>query len=338
MTGLKTIAAKFAAFAILSGLLLVLLVNTMANGVRGDTEVFSAQFTDVNGLRVGDDVRAAGVRVGKVSEIETTGEVAEITFEVEHDRVIYETTDLVMRYRDLVGQRYIALVQTGERGGEIEAGATIGLEHTSPGFDLTALLNGFRPLFEVLNPADVNTLAESLVKVLQGESGTIEQLLRQTASLTDFVADRDQIIGEVLTNLKPVLDNLAGQGDEITTTAVELRKLMRGLAADRESIGESIDGISQLVGSTSDLLTRVRQPMTGTSRELRRVAAMLRNAEGDLEAALPAFASIFRGLGKFTSYENGLNIYVCTLTLHIAGAVPLNFAQGGGEHSEVCRA
>lgn len=337
MKGLKTIAAKFAAFAILSGMLLVLLVNTMLNGVDGDTEEFTAEFADVNGLRNGDDVRAAGVRVGKVTSIETTGEIARVQIEVEEDQAIHANTQLVMRYRDLVGQRYIALVQTGERGPELDAGATIDVQYTDPGFDLTQLLNGFRPLFEVLNPADVNTLAESLVKVLQGEGGTVEQLLAQTAELSDFIADRDQIIGEVITNLVPVLENLAGQGDEITTTVNELRRLMEGLAADREAIGDSIDGISQLVGSTSDLLTEVREPMTGTSRELKEVAAMLRNAEGDLEQALPAFAEIFRGLGKITSYENALNIYVCTLTMHTAG-VPIDFAPGEKQFSEVCRA
>jgi phospholipid/cholesterol/gamma-HCH transport system substrate-binding protein len=111
---------------------------------------------------------------------------------------------------------------------------------------------------------------------------------------------------------------------------------MEGLAEERETIGDSIDGISQLVGTTSDVLKEVRQPMTGTSEQLKHVAAMLRAAEGDLEKALPAFAEIFRGLGKLTSYENALNVYVCTLTLHLG--VPINLAPGGTSNSEVCRA
>ncbi len=89
------------------------------------------------------------------------------------------------------------------------------LERTSPGFDLTELLNGFRPLFEVLQPADVNKLATSMVKVLQGEGGTVEILLQQTTELTNFVADRDDVYDDVLTNLTPVLDDLAGQGDRV---------------------------------------------------------------------------------------------------------------------------
>lgn len=336
MTGLRSIALKFTAFAVLAGLLLVLLVNTMANPVAGETREFTAEFADVNGLRAGDDVKAAGVRIGRVTEIAADEDRATITVEVSDEQPVYDNTTLTMRYQNLVGQRYVALVQTVEAGASLDAGATIPLARTDPGFDLTELLNGFRPLFEVLDPGEVNTLASSLVKVLQGESGTVEQLLTQTAELTDFVADRDEIIGEVLTNLTPVLENVAGQGDQLSATAVELRKLMRGLARDRESIGDSIDGISQLVGSTSDLLTRARQPLTGTSRELKEVAGMLRDSEDDLEQALPAFAEIFRGLGTVTSYENALNIYVCTLTLHVGG-LPVNLAPAGSGNSEVCR-
>lgn len=334
MTGIKTIALKVALFAALSGTLLVLIVNTMMNGVPGDTEEYHAEFADVSGLRVGDDVKAAGVRVGQVTGIEATEHGANIDIELVDEQKLYETTRVIMRYANLVGQRYLALVQPRTRGQQMKAGQTVPMTRTDPGFDLTALLNGFRPLFEVLQPKDVNTLAESLVKVLQGEEGTVEQLFLQTANLTDFVADRDKIIGQVMTNLKPVLDNLAGQGNEITDTVRELRRLMTGLAKDRKSIGSSIDGISQLVGSTSEVLREVKQPVTGTTAELRRVAAMLRASEGEMKKALPAFSTIFRSLGKVTSYENALNIYVCRLMLRLEVApIPM----GSGPGSQACQ-
>ena len=149
-----------------------------------------------------------------------------------------------MRYQNLLGQRYLALVQTGKRGAELDDGATVPLDRTDPGFDLTELLNGFRPLFEVLRPGDVNQLASSLVQVLQGEGGTVEQLLQQTTQLTTYVADRDAVIGEVLTNLTPVLEHLQGRGTEIESTVLELRRLMEGLAKDRTAIGASIDGVA----------------------------------------------------------------------------------------------
>lgn len=338
MTGLWSIAIKFTAFAVVSLLLLVLLVNTMANGIEGDSRALHAEFTDVSGLRKGDDVKAAGVRVGQVRSIAATDEGAIVEMEVVEDQAVLDTTKVVMRYQNLLGQRYLALVQTGERGGEIADGATIPVTRTDPGFDLTALLNGFRPLFRVLQPADVNTLATSLIKVLQGEGGTIEQLLRQTGELTSFLADRDEVIGEVMTNLQPVLDNLAGQDDEISATIQELRGLMTGLARDRKSIGASIDGIGQLVGATSGVLREVKVPLSRASDRLVTVADMLAKSRASLAAVVPAFTTVVSSLGRATSYENALNVYVCSLSIHVnesGGGV--NLAGDNGPWSAVCR-
>ena len=211
------------------------------------------------------------------------------------------------------------------------------LSRTDPGFDLTALLNGFRPLFETLKPADVNQLATSLVKVLQGEGPTVEQLLRQTAQLTNYVADRDEIFGEVLTNLTPVLNDIAGQGTELTATVKELRALMTGLAQDRQAIGQSIDGVSTLIVSTSDLLKEATGPVTRASHEFRTTAALLARNKEQLVAAIRAFGTIFESFGRAGSYENALNIYVCTLWFDVAGA-KVNTAGGdGGPWSEACR-
>ena len=338
MTGLRAIAIKFAAFAVVSGLLLVLLVNTMQNGVSGDTRAFTAEFADVNGLRKGDDVKAAGVRVGQVTSIEATADGAEVGIELVEDQPLLDTTKLVMRYQNLLGQRYIAMVQGERRGAELKDGAVVPISRTDPGFDLTGLLNGFRPLFRVLQPRDVNTLAASLIKVLQGEGGTVEQLLAQTGQLSSFLADRDQVIGEVMTNLKPVLDNLAGQGDEITQTVQELRALMTGLARDRKSIGASIDGVSRLVGATSSLLKEVKVPLVRTTDRLVSVADMLQRSRGSIEAAVPAFATVFESLGRATSYESALNVYVCSLSIALgADSKGINPVGNNGPWRAVCR-
>ncbi|GAA3833780.1 MlaD family protein [Nocardioides panacisoli] len=339
MTGIRSVAVKVFLFALASILLLVLLVNTMHNGVNGDTIEYNAEFTDVNGLRVGDDVKAAGVRVGQVRSIDATDDGAQVTLLVQKDQPILDNTEISMRYENLLGQRYISLTpKPGQPLGKaLPAGAEIGTDQTDPGFDLTELLNGFRPLFEVLKPGDINTLATSIIKVLQGEGGTVESLLRQTSQLTNFVADRDQVIGEVMDNLKPVLDNLTSQKDQISSTVIELKKMMTGLARDRKSIGASIDGISQLVGSTNSLLRQARVPLTNTSRQLRLVAGKLSDSRAELEKALPAFALLFESLGRATSYESALNVYVCSFAVGLGSAtVPLSLSGGNGPWSEVC--
>ncbi|MGA8256211.1 MAG: MCE family protein [Nocardioides sp.] len=334
---LRLIAVKFGMFALASALLFVLLLNTMRNGLTDEARAFDAEFSDVSGLRVGDDVKVAGVRVGRVQSIEVSETGASVGFDLRESQPLLDSTRLVMRYQNLLGQRYLALVQSDDdRGAELDGGDTVPLERTDPGFDLTGLLNGFRPLFEVLQPADVNRLATSMVQVLQGEGGTVEALLQQTTELTSFLADRDALYGQVVDNLVPVLDNLSGQDTQITATIRELKALMAGLARDRESIGDSIDGVSRLVGATSEFLRDVRRPAVGTVTELRTVAGMLAGSRTKLNDAVQQFGVIFESLGRAASYENALNVYPCSFLLAI-GARQINPAGPNGPWSEVCR-
>jgi phospholipid/cholesterol/gamma-HCH transport system substrate-binding protein len=337
VTGLRAIVVKLAVFALVSLLLAVVLLNTMLHGVSGSTRSYHAQFADVAGLRVGDDVRAAGVRVGRVQAIEIAHGGAEIGFELTADQPLLTTTKVVMRYQNLLGQRYLALVQGPDRGPVLPAGATVPLVRTSPGFDLTELLNGFRPLFDALRPADVNALATSVVKVLQGEGGTVESLLEQTGQLTNFLADRDQVVGEVVDNLTPVLVDLAGRGTQLQGTVKELRALMTGLARDRKSIGSSIDGMSQLIGSTSQLLVEVRVPTVRAVERFRTVMDLFMANRKDFVGAIGSFGSTLAALGRASSYENAVNIYLCTVIVSVGGA-KLNLNGGDqGPYSEVCR-
>lgn len=339
MTGMRTTAAKFAVFALVSALLFVLLLNTMRNSVGGDGRVYSATFTSVSGLRQGDDVRVAGVRVGRVERITAVGEDpvrARVTFEVDADQEILDDTEAVVRYQNLLGQRYLALVAGPRGGAPLPPGGEIPLEHTDPGFDLTALLNGFEPLFAVIEPSQVNELAANLVAVLQGEGGTIEQLLTQTADLTRFLNDRDEVFTQVLDNLTPVLQDLAARNDDIDTTVVELRRLMTGLAAQRRSIGRSLDGIAAMVGTTRDLLEEVREPFALDIDRLRlasRVLAEERAAFADAISTLPIGVEAF---ARSQSYGAKLNVYVCNLAVELLGAM-VHIGPVGGPYSEACR-
>ena len=329
-------AIKFGVFTAVSILFIALLYNTMANNVDGDVVEYDAVFADVSGLRTGDDVRVAGVKVGRVQSIEVQGRDARVGFVLATDQPLLDTTDLVIRYQNLLGQRYVSMVQTGERGARLKEGATVPKERTSPGFDLTALLNGFRPLFAVLKPEDVNKLAATIIKVLQGEGGTVELLLKQTADLTNFLADREQLFDDVVTNLTPVLDNLAGQGDQLRSTVRELSRLMDGFARNKETFGRSLSKVSDLIGTTSGLLRDARRPLTDDVRKLRALAGMYADQGALFGSSLEAFGNVVGLVGIGLSYESALNSYLCKLDGSIAG-VPFGTSTTSSQHTKVCR-
>ena len=122
--------------------------------------------------------------------------------------------------------------------------------------NLTELFNGFQPLFQALTPTEVNQLSLNLVRVLQGEGGTIASLMSNTASLTNALADRDELIGRVIDNLSAMLKTVDDRHEQLSTLVIELKNWMTNLAGDRKAIGASVSNLSGLTAEVADLLTR----------------------------------------------------------------------------------
>ncbi|WP_207400501.1 MCE family protein [Actinomadura roseirufa] len=320
MTGRTTSAAiKLGIFVALTSLATGVLAMTIGNLHFGATRSYKAIFTDVAGLLDKDDVRVAGVRVGQVEKIRLyRGNLAEVTFSVQKSGVLRaglpSSTQVQVRYRNLMGQRYLALSDGAGRPGEyLRPGGTIPVTQTRPALDLTALFNGFRPLFRALEPEDVNKLALQIVQTLQGEGGTVNSLLAHVASLTSTLADRDKVIGEVVDNLNTVLGTIDQRHDELNRLITNLRGFVGGVSADRKAIFDSIAAINDLTGTTEDLLADARPGLRDDIAGLRRLTGTLNANAGALDGGLQRTPRRLEKLVSISSYGSWFNMYICGL-------------------------
>ncbi|MFE3031652.1 MCE family protein [Streptomyces canus] len=303
---------KFSLFALVTILATALLAATIVNLSFTPGHTYRAVFSDVTGLEKGDDIRVAGVRVGEVEDIRIKDRtLAEVTFTAGADRPLLTSTHAVIRYRNLVGQRYVALTEGAGDGTRLKPGATIPLSRTQPALDLNALLNGFKPLFAALSPQDVNQLATEIVKTLQGEGGTVNSLLLHTASLTSTLADRDQLIGSVIDNLNTVLATLDQRGIRFSGLLKQLRRVISGLSADRKPIGESLVGIGDLTEATSGLLKDARPPLKDDIAGLAVLTGTLNDNDKTVEGVLKRLPNKLNALTGVASYGSWFNFYLC---------------------------
>jgi len=336
----RSVYFKVITFFVLSAVMLLLLLNTMIDDVGGNTFAYKARFSEASGLQAGDDLRVAGVQVGKVTSVDvdpSTHNTALVGFTVRRDQPLRTNATLVIRYQNLLGQRYLSLVQPKRHGAVMPENSVVPIERTSDGFDLTELLNGFRPLFDVLKPADVNKLTESVIKVLQGEGSTVADLLNQTAQLTNFLADRDQLFGEVFDKLTPVLVDLAGQGDELRDTTRSLREFMEGLADERKTFGKTISDISKVVDTTDEFLSDIQEPVTTDVRKTQALLRMYAVEAPRFGQSIDDVGSLMGTLGRVLSYRNALTFYFCALDLDVGGGLVIRTSTLPAQYSEVCR-
>jgi len=307
---------KLLAFLVITGLLTALLAAVIGNRTLDRTTKYRAVFSDVTSLVVGDDVRIAGVRVGNVSDVEVhSASTAVVTFNVKSDIPLTQGTTAALRYRNMIGQRYISLSEGEGSPARLDEGETIGLDRTAPALDLTDLFGGFQPLFEALSPEDTNQLAYELIQVFQGESGTVESLLAHTASLTGTLAERDELIGSVIDNLTVVLTSFNERDDELSTAISTLQRLITGLKEDRGVLTDSLGDIATLTGETSDLLEDSGPALTADIKNLRKLTAQIgtKKARRDLDRTLGILPIKIDRLGRTGQYGAFFNFYVCDI-------------------------
>jgi virulence factor Mce-like protein len=331
LRGLSGPMIKLVIFGLVTVLASYVLLSTITNAGFGEQTTYRAQFSDVAGLVEGDEVRIAGVRVGQVTGIGLADQqeepTAEVEFEVDADVPLPTSVQATIRYRNLVGQRYIALTEgDGSGGRHLEANGLIPMAQTTPALDLTVLFGGFRPLLQALTPADVNRVSYEIIQVFQGEGGTVESLLSHVASLTDSLADKDAVIGSVIENLTTVMNTVAQRDQQLSDLIVSLQQFVTGLAADRDAIFDSLETINELAVSTSGFLEDARPPLAADIQVLDDLAGNIADNGDQLEEFLQLAPTKIDLITRTAINGSWFNFYMCsyngTVTLPVTGLVP----------------
>ncbi|MEO9221975.1 MAG: MlaD family protein [Mycobacteriaceae bacterium] len=331
MRGLLGPLLKLIAFIVVTVLATGILGLTIANTGASGGDSFKAMISDVTGLNKGDDVRVSGVRIGSVTGIKLINgpgakdAVAEVSMGMEKGRTLPEGSTVTVKFRNLVGQRYIAMGRSDPNATKpMPDGAVIPLDRTAPALNLTALFGGFKPLFQALDPGQINQLSYEIIQVFQGEGATVSSLVSSTASLTNSIADKDKVIGELLVNLNSVLDTVNQRADKVSSLVISLQQLVSGLAQDRGAITSSISSLADLTDATANLLKPAREPLKTSLAGLGDLSANLNTNNEELNKFLFNLPRKLDSITRLASYGSWFNFYLCSAgaTVGTGGFVP----------------
>jgi phospholipid/cholesterol/gamma-HCH transport system substrate-binding protein len=317
-------AIKLGIFSLVLLLFTAMLIVVFGQMRFDRTTGYSAIFSNTSGLRTGQFVRASGVEVGKVSKIQLIdgGSKVRVDFDVDRSLPLFDGTTASIRYLNLIGDRYMEL-KRGDSDERLPPGGTIPLERTQPAVDLDALIGGFRPLFRALDPDKINNIAQSIITIFQGQGGTINDILDQTASLTSALADRDQAIGEVIKNLNTVLDTTVKHQQQFDDTLQNFEKLITGLKDREDPIASSVANISDAAGTVADLLADDRPLLQSTVGYLEGVQQPLVDQKDQLNDILVRLPTAFNIIGRAGGiYGDFFNFYACDISLKLNGLQP----------------
>ncbi|TDO16878.1 phospholipid/cholesterol/gamma-HCH transport system substrate-binding protein [Mycobacterium sp. BK086] len=318
MRSVRATGLKFTAFAVVMVVATAFLFVTFAQYRTGSVNGYTAVFADVSRLKAGDSVRAAGIRIGTVDTVTLRGDATVlVTFDADRDVVLTTATKAAVRYLNLVGDRYLELVDAPGPTTMLPAGSQIPIDRTQPALDLDLLLSGLKPVIQSLSPGDVNALTTSLIQILQGQGGTVESLFAKTSSFTNTLADNDTVIAELIDNVKIVLSSLTAEGDRFSTVVDRIEKLITGFAGDRDPIGAAIDALDAGTASLAGLLADARAPLAGAVNELSRLAPILDQDKDKVDRALAKAPENYRKLTRLGAYGSFIQMYVCGMSVRV---------------------
>ncbi|MDP9116592.1 MAG: MCE family protein [Actinomycetota bacterium] len=315
----RSILIKLGIFLALTGVMGVMIVSTLGGANVGTTDTYHADFADATGLRAGNPVKVSGVQVGDVTSVTLVDAThVKVDFTANRDQTLTSSSFAVVRYANLLGQRFLSLVNEGAPGTPLRPGSTFSESRTRGALSLTSLFNGFEPLFQVLNPTQINQFSSQIIQILQGEGGNIDDLLSQVAQLTTNLGDRDQLFVGIVDSLSKLLKSVSGHDDQLGQMLDSLTTITNNLAADAPNISRSVDAIGGLTTSVNHLFAGLNDgTLNHAAVDVVALTGVLANNTTTLDKTLKAFPVVFGDLDRVSQTGSWLSAYPCNLSVAI---------------------
>lgn len=260
--------------------------------IIGGGDTYHAMFTEAGGLKVNDEVRIAGVRVGKVDDIALDGDRVKVSFKVEDTAAFGSQTRAAIKVKTILGSMFLALEPAGS--GQLDEGGTIPVERTSSPYDVVEAFEGLASTSEKI---DTDQLAESLTTLADLTRNTPEEFrgaLSGLSRLSSNIAAKDEQLNTLLVNLDRVSTVLDERDEDIIKLMKDSDVLFRALVARRDAVHELLVSTTRLSRELTTLVRQSRDDLKPALAHLENVLAVLNKNEDNLDSSLRLMAPFYR--------------------------------------------
>jgi phospholipid/cholesterol/gamma-HCH transport system substrate-binding protein len=299
---LARVTIKVGLFAAICVVLLAILAKEVGNlSFFTHRTSYKADMPNVTGLFPTDDVKVAGVKVGQVSKVTTDHGHAVVTFNVDKTVPLRSSTQVGLRYRNVLGEKYLYLYP-GSSGRVMSSGSTIPMNQALSDADIDAFLNALGPFIKAINPKEGNLFVQAMVSALEGNQNQVSQLLGNTATVSDTLGNLNQQVGGVIDNFNTVLTALARRSGDLDSLVNNLNAVSQSLVARNNDLDTAVVEFSQLAAQFKDLLSTNRGNIDQAVNNLQGIADVLSKHHGDLEKDLSTLPQGLQGYSNIASY------------------------------------
>jgi phospholipid/cholesterol/gamma-HCH transport system substrate-binding protein len=279
--------------------------------VIGDGETYSAAFAEAGGLKPGDEVRIAGVKVGKVEEVDLDGDHVKVTFKIKGEPEFGTATGASIRVKTILGAKYLALHPKGK--GRLAPGSEIPLERTVPAYDVVQAFSDLTTTTEEVDTDRVAKALDTISTTFEDSPEEVRASIKGLSRISRTVASRDKALRELLDHANGVTGVLAGRSEDFTALVKDGDKLFKEISKRRTAIHKLLKSSAALGIQLSGLVQDNDKEIGPALKGLNRVVTMLERNQAVLDRSIALLAPYVRlftntlGNGRwFDSYVQNL--------------------------------
>ncbi|MFF0063100.1 MCE family protein [Streptomyces sp. NPDC005279] len=279
--------------------------------VIGNGDTYSAAFSEAGGLKPGDEVRIAGVKVGKVDEVDLDGDHVKVTFRVKGDPEFGTRTGAAIRIKTILGSKYLALQPKGT--GQLRPGSEIPLNRTVPAYDVVAAFSELTTTTEKVDTARLATALDTISTTFEDSPSEVRASIKGLSKISRTVASRDEALGELLDHANGVTGVLSDRSGDLGVLIKDGDKLFKEISRRREAIHTLLKSSAALGIQLSGLVADNRKEIGPALKGLNSVVTMLERNQASLDRSVKLLAPYVRvftntlGNGRwFDSYIQNL--------------------------------
>ncbi|MGP3952863.1 MCE family protein [Streptomyces sp. 7N604] len=273
-------------------LLIAAAFNVESLPLIGSGEKYSAAFSEAGGLKSGDEVRIAGVKVGKVDDVELDGDHVKVTFRVKGEPQFGTRSGAAIRVKTILGAKYLSLEPKGT--GQLEPGSEIPINRTVPAYDVVQAFSDLTTTSEKIDHKQVAKAMDTISATFKDSPPEVKASLNGLSRLSRTVASRDKALGDLLKRANGVTGVLSNRSDELVSMMKDSNALFEEIRKRRQVIHTLLVNATTLGVQLSGLVEDNRKQIGPALSRLNTVVQMLQRNEKSLNRSIKLMAPFAR--------------------------------------------
>lgn len=283
-------------------------INVNAMPFLGDGPEHQAYFAEGGGLKAGDEVRVAGVRVGEVTKVELDGAKVLVTYQAK-DVNLPDASTAAIKVKSMLGQKFLSLDPLGQ--GSLDG--PIPLERTTTPYDVNAAVSDFATTLGEIDTQQLEQSFEALNAAFKDTPESVQQMIGGLTSLSKTISSRDDKLATLFEASEGVTGTLAERNTELSRLITDGSALLGELQTRRDAVHALFTGTSTLGKELRGLVKDHDKTLAPALAKLDRVSALLRRNQNNLDKALSTLGPYYRVLGSALGNGPWADAYVCGL-------------------------